>query len=198
MKITDLFNLENSSHKELFSGIEYPWEIIAKLEVYIKNTLKKENKAKVFPTAFVGEEVELGEGTVVESGAVIFGPAIIGKNCTIKSGAYIRQNVILEDNVVVGHATELKNSFLMNGTAAAHFNYVGDSILGNNSHLAAGSILANVKLPKKEIIVKSENETIPTGLQKFGAALGDNAEVGCNAVLNPGSIVGKNSIIYPL
>lgn len=196
--IKDLYNLDQTLHQKLFSGCKYPWEVLPKIETYIKENLKGVNEGTVMPTAYVGDKVDIGEGTIVEPGAVIFGPTIIGKNCTIRAGAYIRGNVILEDNVNVGHSTEVKNSLIMAGATASHFNYVGDSVMGNKSHLATGSILANLKMTSGEVVVKDGNESFATGLRKFGSAIGDEAEVGCNAVLNPGSVIGKRSLIYAL
>ena len=147
--------------------------------------------------AFIGGMVFIGEGTVVEDGAMIIGPAIIGKNCKIRHNAYLRENVIIGDGCVVGNSTEIKNSLLFNGAQAPHFNYVGDSILGHQAHLGAGVKISNYKLFPGNIEVELEGQPFDTGLRKFGALLGDGVEVGCNAVLNPGSIIGRGGVIYP-
>jgi NDP-sugar pyrophosphorylase family protein len=147
--------------------------------------------------AFIGDQVFIGEGTVVEDGVMIKGPAIIGRNCQIRHNAYLREHVIVGDNCVVGNSTELKNALLFNDAVAPHFNYVGDSILGHKAHLGAGVVLSNVKSLPGNVTVELEGQPFDTGLRKFGALLGDSVEVGCNAVLNPGSIVGRNAVIYP-
>ena len=139
----------------------------------------------------------IGEGTVVEDGVMIKGPAIIGRNCQIRHNAYIREHVIVGDNCVVGNSCELKNALLFNNCQVPHFNYVGDSILGYKAHLGAGVILSNVKSFSGNVTVEMNGQPFDTGLRKFGALLGDGAEIGCNAVLNPGSIIGRGAIVYP-
>ncbi len=128
---------------------------------------------------------------------MIKGPAIIGRNCQIRHNAYIREHVIIGDNCVVGNSTEVKNALLFNHAVAPHFNYVGDSILGCKAHLGAGVVLSNVKSLPGNVTVEVEGKPLDTGLRKFGALLGDGAEVGCNAVLNPGSIIGRGAVVYP-
>jgi NDP-sugar pyrophosphorylase family protein len=145
----------------------------------------------------IGERVFIGEGTVIEPGAFIKGPAWIGANCQIRHGAYIRENVIVGSGSVIGNSSEIKNSFLGHGCQVPHFNYVGDSILGAKVHLAAGVIVSNLKLNGDVITLKLGDAVISTGLRKFGALIGDLAEVGCNAVINPGAIIGRRSLIYP-
>ena len=147
--------------------------------------------------AYIGEQVFIGEGTVVEDGVMIKGPAIIGRNCQIRHNAYIREQVIIGDNCIVGNSCEVKNSLLFNEAVAPHFNYIGDSILGYKAHLGAGVKISNVKLVPGNITVEIEGRPFDTGLRKFGALLGDHSEMGCNAVLNPGSIIGRGSVIYP-
>ncbi|MEY2546939.1 MAG: UDP-N-acetylglucosamine diphosphorylase / glucose-phosphate thymidylyltransferase, partial [Verrucomicrobiota bacterium] len=134
---------------------------------------------------------------IVEQGAMLKGPAWIGENCHIRSGCYVRENVIVGDGVVMGNSCEFKNSIIFNEAQVPHFNYVGDSILGYRAHLGAGVILSNVKLDHREISVITEEGTIATGLTKFGAIVGDRTEIGCNAVINPGAIIGRDCIIYP-
>jgi NDP-sugar pyrophosphorylase family protein len=134
---------------------------------------------------------------VVEDGAMIKGPAIIGRDCQIRHNAYLRENVIVGNHCVVGNSSELKNAFLFNDVQVAHFNYVGDSILGHESHLGAGVILSNYKLLPGNVLVEMNGAPFDTGLRKFGALVADGAEVGCNAVLNPGSILGRRAVVYP-
>jgi NDP-sugar pyrophosphorylase family protein len=160
------------------------------------------------PGAFLeGDEIQIGEGSIIEPGAFIKAPTIIGKNTQVRQGAYIRGNVIVGDNCVVGHTTEIKNSIMLNGAKAGHFAYIGDSILGNNVNLGAGTKLANFefqnissktsKKDEKYIALKIENKPYPTELKKLGAILGDNVETGCNCVTAPGVIMGKECVIYP-
>ena len=193
---TDLFDLTQTEHAALFEGCQYAWEALAKIDAYLAR-VPKQNPPKRFPGATIGDRVIIGEGTVVEPGAMIKGPAIIGKNCQIRHNAYLRENVILGDNCVVGNASELKNAVLFNGGQVPHYNYVGDSILGYKAHLGAGVKISNVKLMPGNVEVELDGVPFDTGLRKFGALLGDGAEVGCNAVLNPGTILGRGAIVYP-
>jgi len=193
---TDLFDLTQTEHAALFDGCQYAWEALAKIDAYLAR-VPKQNPPKRFPGASIGDRVIIGEGTVVEPGAMIKGPAIIGKNCQIRHNAYLRENVILGDNCVVGNASELKNAVLFNGGQVPHYNYVGDSILGYKAHLGAGVKISNVKLLAGNVTVTVEGVARDTGLRKFGALLGDHAEAGCNAVLNPGTILGRHAIVYP-
>ena len=148
--------------------------------------------------AFIYDEnVQIGEGSLIESGALIKGPTIIGNNVEIRQGAYIRGNCIIGDNCVVGHATEIKNSIMLNGSKAAHFAYVGDSILGNDVNLGAGTRLANIYLRNINIIIITENKKYRTDLKKLGAIIGDGSQTGCNCVCNPGTLVGRSSLIFP-
>jgi UDP-N-acetylglucosamine diphosphorylase / glucose-1-phosphate thymidylyltransferase / UDP-N-acetylgalactosamine diphosphorylase / glucosamine-1-phosphate N-acetyltransferase / galactosamine-1-phosphate N-acetyltransferase len=196
--IKELFDPKNIIDEILFEDCEFPWQLLPKLHGYLETLAQGKKEGEIYGGAFVDKNVNIGRGTVVEPGAVIFGPTVIGENCVVRSGAYIRGDVLIGDNVVVGHCTELKNTIVFSHSQVAHFNYVGDSVLGFGSHLAAGAKLANTKLPIGEVVVKSDKKRYATGLKKFGAALGDGAEVGCNAVLNPGSVIGKRSVIYPL
>lgn len=182
--ITELFDLTQTEHAEIFEGIKYPWEVLPRIAAYI--------------TEHSTEAILIGEGTIVEPGSVILGPAIIGKNCVIRSGAYIREQVIIGNNCTIGHASELKNCLLFNEAQVPHLNYLGDSILGWRAHLGAGTILSNVKNTGDEIFIQANSERINTGLQKCGSMIGDEAQIGCNSVINPGSIIGRRSVIYPL
>jgi len=195
-KPADLFDLSQTEHAAIFDGCKFAWDALKKIESYLAS-VPKQNPPKRFPGASIGEKVFIGEGTVVEPGVLIKGPAIIGKNCRIRHNAYIRENVIIGDGCVVGNSSELKNSLLFNGAQVPHFNYVGDSILGHKAHLGAGVKISNYKLFPGNIEVVVDGVPFDTGLRKFGALLGDGVEIGCNAVLNPGSIVGRGAVIYP-
>ena len=196
-KPADLFDLSQTEHAAVFEGCENAWEVLAKLKAYLAATLKPGLKNVCLGEAYIGEQVFIGEGTVVEDGVMIKGPAIIGRNCEIRHNAYIREHVIVGDDCVVGNACELKNCLLFNHAAVPHFNYVGDSILGYRAHLGAGVKISNVKLVAGNVTVEIDGKPVDTGLRKFGALLGDHAEIGCNAVLNPGSIIGRGSMVYP-
>ena len=196
-KPADLFDLNQTEHAAIFDGCEYAWDVLKKIKAYIAANLRPSLKNHCEGVAFIGRDVFIGEGTEVEDGAMIKGPAIIGRNCEIRHNAYIRDNVIIGDGCVIGNSTELKNALLFNNAVAPHFNYIGDSILGHKAHVGAGVILSNFKSLPGNITVDINGKPFDTGLRKFGALLGDLAEVGCNSVLNPGSIVGRNSIIYP-
>jgi NDP-sugar pyrophosphorylase family protein len=194
---TDLFDFAQTEHAAIFDGCNHAWEALKKIEPYLTAKVPRQNPPKRFPGATIGDRVNIGEGTQVEPGAMIKGPAIIGKNCQIRHNAYIRENVIIGDNCVVGNASELKNSLLFNGVQAPHYNYVGDSILGHKAHLGAGVKISNIKLLPGNVTVELDGVPADTGLRKFGALMGDHAEAGCNAVLNPGTILGRAAIIYP-
>jgi NDP-sugar pyrophosphorylase family protein len=194
----DLFDLSQTEHRSLFEGLENPWDVLKRLADYIDRTVQPViNNAQVSPAAHVGPRVYIGEGTIVEPGAMILGPAIIGSNCRIRHGAYVRENVIVGDGCVVGNSVELKHCVLFNGCQVPHFNYVGDSVLGYKAHLGAGAIISNVKLDNQNVWVDCDGTPQDTGLRKFGALVADRAEIGCNAVLNPGTIIGRGSLVYP-
>jgi NDP-sugar pyrophosphorylase family protein len=196
-KPADLFDLRQTEHAALFEGCEHAWEALERLAAYLLAHVRPGLRNRCEGVAYVGERVFIGEGTVVEDGAMIKGPAIIGRNCQIRHNAYIREQVLIGDNCVVGNACEVKNALLFNEAVAPHFNYVGDSILGFKAHLGAGVVLSNVKSLPGSVTVEFEGKRVDTGLRKFGALLGDGTEVGCNSVLNPGSIIGRGSVIYP-
>ncbi len=193
----DYLDLKQTDHAALFYGVNQAWEILPALAQYLKDHLVAANFGEIIGDPIIGDEVYIGRDTVIEPGAYIKGPAWIGENCQIRHGAYLRENVVIGSGSVIGNSCEIKNSFLCNGCQVPHFNYVGDSILGARVHLAAGVIVSNLKLNGDAISVRSGEETVATGLRKFGALIGDEAEVGCNAVLNPGSILGRRSLIYP-
>jgi len=195
-KAADLFDLAQTEHAALFDGCNYAWEALKKIEPYLAK-VTRQNPLPRFPGASIGDRVIISAGTVVEPGALIKGPAIIGKNCQIRHNAYIRENVLIGDDCVVGNASELKNALLFNGAQVPHFNYVGDSILGHKAHLGAGVICSNLKSLPGNVTIPVDGKPLDTGLRKFGALVGDGAEVGCNSVLNPGSILGRGAMIYP-
>ncbi len=194
-KVENLYTLNETIAKELFEGITYPWEILPKIGEFILklgSTLSEEEYEKR------GEDIWIAKTASVAPTAFIHGPAIIGKNAEIRHCAFIRGNAIVGEGAVVGNSTELKNVILFNKVQVPHYNYVGDSILGYRAHMGAGSITSNVKSDKKLVIVKDEQEKIETGLKKFGAMIGDEVEVGCGSILNPGTVIGRRSNIYPL
>lgn len=193
----DLFDLAQTEHAALFEGCDHAWQALGRLADYLRQTLRPDLRNRCEGVAWIGEQVFIGEGTVVEDGAMIKGPAIIGRNCQIRHNAYIRDQVIIGDRCVVGNACELKNALLFNESQVPHFNYVGDSILGWKSHLGAGVKISNLKITAGTVVVEHAGQRFDTGLRKFGALLGDHAQVGCNAVLNPGSILGRHALVYP-
>jgi len=196
-KAADLFDLAQCEHAAIFDGCEFAWEALARLRAYVAARARPALHNRCEGVAYIGPRVYIGPGTVVEDGAMIKGPAIIGKNCQVRHNAYVRENVIVGDECVVGNSCELKNALLLNGCQVFHFNYVGDSILGAKAHLSAGAVISNLKLLAGNVTVEVDGKPFDTGLMKFGALLGDGAEVGCNAVLNPGSILGRGSVVYP-
>ena len=194
-KIINLYNLEETIAKELLEKYTYPWEVLPHIGEFI---LEIGNKLPESEYNKVGENVWIHKEAKVYPSAYINGPTIIGKNAEIRHCAFIRGKAIVGEGAVVGNSTELKNVILFNKVQVPHYNYVGDSILGYKSHMGAGSITSNVKSDKKLVVVKNDNEKIETGLKKFGAMIGDEVEVGCGSILNPGTVIGKNSNIYPL
>ena len=194
----DYLDLDHTAHRMLFEHTTNVWEALAKIATYLQFSLRPAVLAELVGKPYIGENVFVGEGTIIEHGAMIKGPAWIGANCHVRNGCYVRENVIAGDGVVLGNSCEFKNCLLFDGAQVPHFNYVGDSILGYKSHLGAGVILSNVKLDHGEIAVEgADGGRVNSGLRKFGAVLGDHAEIGCNAVLNPGSIIGRRSVVYP-
>lgn len=193
--IEKLLNLKETIASELFEGRTYPWEVLPEIKDFILKLGKTLDP----------EEYEYKEGDIwiaksakIAPTACINGPAIIGKDTEVRHCAFIRGNAIVGEGCVVGNSTELKNVVLFNCVQVPHYNYVGDAVLGYKSHMGAGSICSNVKSDKQLVVVKDGEEKIETGLKKFGAMLGDHVEVGCGSVLNPGTVIGRNSNIYPL
>ena len=190
-----LFNVDETIAKKLLQEKEYPWEVIPEIEDFIKKLgaeLSIENYDQV------GKDIWIAKSAKIEKTACIKGPTIIDEGAEIRHCAFIRGSVIIGKNAIIGNSTELKNCILFNNVQVPHFNYVGDSILGYKAHFGAGAIASNCKADKGDIIVKYNNKEINTRLRKLGAIVGDEVEVGCNSVLNPGTIIEKNVIIYPL
>ncbi len=193
--IDNLFDLSNTIAASVFEGCEYPWEVLPKIGEFIVKlgeTLPEDEYEKA------GENVWIARTAKVFPSAYINGPCIIGKNAEVRHCAFIRGNAIVGEGAVVGNSTELKNVILFNKVQVPHYNYVGDSVLGFKAHMGAGSITSNVKSDKKLVVINNRGVKIETGLKKVGAFLGDNVEVGCGSVLNPGTVVGRESNIYPL
>jgi len=194
LEICNLYTLEETIAKDLFDGAMYPWEVLPKIKDFILElgaSLPEDRYEKR------GEDVWVAKSAKVAPTANINGPAIIDEEAEVRHCAFIRGNAIVGKKAVVGNSTELKNVVLFNAVQVPHYNYVGDSVLGYKAHMGAGSITSNVKSDKTLVVVKTDKDNYETGLKKFGAMLGDNVEVGCNTVLNPGTVVGKNSNIYP-
>lgn len=194
-KISNLYTLSETIAAELFTGLTYPWEALPKISAFICELGKTLDPQKYEQKA---ENVWIAKNAKVAPTANINGPVIIDEEAEIRHCAFIRGNAIVGKGAVVGNSTELKNVVLFNKVQVPHYNYVGDAILGYKAHMGAGSITSNVKSDKTLVVVKDGKEEIATGLKKFGAMLGDEVEVGCNSVLNPGSVIGRCSNIYPL
>ena len=195
LTVKENYSLDQTIAKDIFNGVTYPWEVLPKISNFILElgaTLSEDEYEKR------GENVWVAKSAKVAPTAFINGPAIIGKDAEVRHCAFIRGNAIVGEGAVVGNSTELKNVILFNKVQVPHYNYVGDSVLGYKSHMGAGSITSNVKSDKKLVVVKAGEEKIETGMKKFGAMLGDEVEVGCGSVLNPGTVVGNHSNIYPL
>ena len=193
-EIGELYTLEETIAGEVFQGVTYPWEVLSKIGDFIMalgNTLPEELYEKK------GDNVWIARNAKVYPSACINGPAIIDEEAEVRHCAFIRGNAIVGKGAVVGNSTELKNVILFNKVQVPHYNYVGDSILGYRAHMGAGSITSNVKSDKTLVVVRAGEESLETGLKKFGAMLGDNVEVGCNSVLNPGTVIGRQANIYP-
>ena len=195
----EFLDLDGFAHADLFAGAEPVWQMLGRpLAEYIRAGLEPEIRGTVMDGAWLmGNDIYIGEGTVVEPGAMIRGPAIIGRNCEIRHTAYIREDVIVGDNCIVGHATELKGCVLLDHVEAGHFAYIGDSVVGNHAMLGPGTKLANFKVDATEVIVRDGDVRHPTGLEKFGAIIGDGTKFGCNTVSYPGTLLGKGCIVLP-
>ena len=193
VKTNELFDCRTPYLKALFDSAEYPWEMLPRIKSYIISLLENglEDFSEISEGVFVGKDVKIYPNVIIEA------PAIIGCGTEIRPGAFIRGSVITGENCVIGNSTELKNCVLLDGVQVPHYNYVGDSILGNKAHMGAGSICSNLKADKKNVVIKGD-VNYETGIKKIGAILGDGADIGCGCVLNPGTVVGKRTSVYPL
>lgn len=193
VKTKDLFDCKTEYLKKLFEQSEYPWEMLPKIKGYIKELIENglEGFTEIEEGVFVGEKVKMAKTVTIEP------PAIIGAGTELRPGAFLRGNVITGENCVIGNSTELKNCVLLDKAQVPHYNYVGDSILGNHAHMGAGSICSNLKSDGKNIVIHGD-EDYETGLRKIGGILADDADVGCGCVLNPGTVIGKATSVYPL
>ena len=195
LTVKELYNLDETIAKDIFEGVTYPWEVLPKIGAFIVELGKKLPKDEY---ELAWENVWIAKSAKVAPTAYINGPAIIGKDAEGRHCAFIRGNAIVGEGAVVGNSTELKNVILFNKVQVPHYNYVGDSILGYKAHMGAGSITSNVKSDKTLTTIKTPEGVIETGMKKVGAMLGDEVEVGCGSVLNPGTVVGRHTNIYPL
>jgi len=199
MDVSYFFDLSTCKHRGLFEHCEDVWTIPSKIPSYFESiSLGKievdiPDGVHLIDPAFIS----IGKGTSIEPGAYIKGPCVIGENCTIRNGAYLRGYVLTGDHCVLGHTSEFKNVLLLNHACAAHFSYVGDSILGNRVNLGAGTVCANLRFDKQPIVFDLEGKRIETGLRKLGAIIGDETQTGCNSVTNPGTLLGKRVCCYP-
>ena len=195
IRIENMYDLNETIAAEIFEGKTYPWEVLPLIKEFIVklgNTLDPAEYDKI------GEDIWVAKSAKIAPTVALNGPCIIGKDAEVRQCAFIRGSAIVGEGAVVGNSTELKNVILFNKVQVPHYNYVGDSILGYKSHMGAGSITSNVKSDKKLVVVKTPEGNIETGMKKFGAMLGDHVEVGCGTILNPGSVVGPHTNIYPL
>lgn len=194
-KIDKYLDVNKTLAQFLFEGIDYPWEVLPRIEAFIMQ-LGPMLPAEEFDR--IGENVWIAKSAIVADSASITGPCIIDANAQIRHCAFIRGNAIIGKGAVVGNSCEIKNSLLFDEVEVPHYNYVGDSVLGYKAHLGAGAITSNIKNDKKNVVIKFPLGEIETGLRKLGAVVGDGVQVGCNTVLNPGTVIGKNTRIYPL
>ncbi len=191
---SELFDCQVSYLKDFFSSHKFPWEMLPDISSHIKDLIgngKLSGFTEISDGVFVGENVKIYPTATIEP------PAVIGSGTEVRPGAFLRGNVICGENCVIGNSSELKNAVLLDGVQVPHYNYVGDSILGNRAHLGAGSICSNLKTDKKPVIIHGDEE-YETGIRKIGAILADGADIGCGCVLNPGTVIGKNTSVYPL
>ena len=193
IKITDLYDCRTDYLKDLFDSCEYPWEMLPKIKEYILELIKK----GIPGYTEIKEGILVGENVKIYPTATIEGPAIIGSGTEVRPGAFIRGSVITGEGCVLGNSSEFKNCVLLNGVQVPHYNYVGDSVLGNKAHMGAGSICSNLKTDGKPVVIHGDEEYV-TGLRKIGGILADGADVGCGCVLNPGTVIGKNTSVYPM
>ena len=195
LETRNILNLDETISKNIFDNATYPWEVLTKINDFI---IKLGNELDLNKFEKKSENIWIAKSAKIAPTSCIIGPCIIDEDAEIRHSAFIRGNAIVGKNVVVGNSTELKTVIIFNNAQVPHYNYVGDSILGYKSHMGAGSIISNLKSDKSLVTVKCNNEKIETNLKKFGAILGDNVEVGCGSVLNPGTVIGRKTNIYPL
>jgi len=193
VKTNELFECNTPYLKKLFSESEYPWEMLPKIKILISDLINDglDGFTQIADGVFIGKNVKIYDNVTIEA------PAIIGEGCEIRPGAFLRGNVITGANCVIGNSSELKNCILLDKVQVPHYNYVGDSVLGNHAHMGAGSICSNLKADGKSVVIHGDKD-YETGLRKIGGILADNADVGCGCVLNPGTVIGKNTSVYPL
>jgi len=195
MKTKELYNLEHTLARPLLEKYEYPWEALSEIKSFIIGLGKTLDKDRFDE---VSENVWIAKSATVFPSAYIAPPCIIGENTEVRHCAFIRGSVLVGDNCVVGNSTEVKNAIIFDNVDVPHYNYVGDSVLGYKSHLGAGAVTSNIKSDRTPVTVKTDDGRVETGLIKFGAMVGDHTEVGCNSVLCPGTVLGKNCTVYPL
>ena len=191
VKISELFETSPDFLSEFFASREYPWELLPKIKSEIKGIAERSGFTEISDGVWVGKGVKISES------ATLIAPLIIGDNTEIRPGAYLRGNVIIGCGCVIGNSSEVKNSIILNSVQIPHYNYVGDSVLGYHSHMGAGSICSNLKSDGGSVVIHADSD-YPTGLRKVGAFLGDGADIGCGCVLNPGTVIGKGTSVYPL
>ena len=194
-EISSLYDLNKTQAAEVFAGCTYPWEVLPKIKDYILKLGESLDPA-IYEQR--GEQIWIAKSAKIYDNSNIYGPVIIGEETEVRPGAFIRGNAIVGNHCVVGNSTELKNVILFDNVQVPHYNYVGDSILGYKAHMGAGSITSNVKSDKTLVVIKGKEEKIETGLKKVGAMLGDGVEIGCNSVVNPGTVIGRGTSVYPL
>lgn len=193
VKTNELYECEVSYLKELFDSAEYPWQMLPKIKDLALSLIEKglDGFTEIKPGVLVGENVKIADTVTIEA------PTIIGHGTEIRPGAYLRGSIITGSNCVIGNSSELKNCILLDRVQVPHYNYVGDSVLGNRAHMGAGSICSNLKSDGKAVVIHAD-ENIETGLRKIGGILADGADIGCGCVINPGTVIGKNTSVYPL
>ncbi len=193
VRIRDLFESTPPYLTELFESCEFPWQLLPLIKEYVKELVSGKvcGFSEIQPGVFAGENVKIYPNVVIE------GTAVLGDGTELRPGAFLRGNVIVGRNCVIGNSTEMKNAILLDNVSVPHYNYVGDSVLGNHAHMGAGTICSNLKSDGRNVVIHGDCE-YQTGLRKLGGILGDNVEVGCGCVINPGSVIGRNTRVYPM
>lgn len=200
LSLEDFFAFERFLHRSLWEEGRPVWQALQNLDSYLGKILTYRIEVEIPPGVYLerSDLISIGEGTILEPGVFLAGPCVIGKGCKIRHGAYLREGVICGNRCTIGHATEVKHSILFDGASAAHFCYVGDSILGNDVNLGAGVKCANLRFDRREISIDCEGKKVATGLKKLGGIVGDRVQIGCNCVLNPGTLIGMDAVSFPL